>query len=1001
MPRIDPYQLLKTLGVLLGPAGGIRSKDEVARIATLMQKFSKKLVSKCIYVQILEATREDLLDLFLEQNGWALLSAWFADAVRAANWPFVAEMLRLYRRCPITADRLASNVAGVESSAPKLVNQLRHDPQVDQSLRDVAVSVYDKWYVIVQPANGDMEEDESVDSTEDGIKEGENGSISLLQSLADEVSESIKEEKQAATKPVATTPKAVQKTSQNGKMPSSKPAKDSKSAVKEKSSKEVKESRKRKEDKSSKDRERDRKRYRGDRRDEVDPAEKQRIKEIAKRMKDEEEKKKHKETLKTVQSAGGASLAKIPRIPKKSKEEKGGASFEEMLGGLDAKPKTVKTPMNKNKTASLLEGLTKSSSSLSSSSSTKEKESSKDSKHSSSSSTSSRHSSSYGHHRREDRHRSSNGGVSQKKDSSSSSSSHHTKKESSSSKSSGSKSLEPSPSRPKLSIPEKRRSTDQQESPKASSKKHNFSESTGFMDAIFSSMSNEPRKKKRRLSEADNSSKKSGATPESPTTSKSKAVKTEDKQEVKREEKPAPAFSFYKDTYAEEEVKEEVEEKKVVKEEDDVNDDAEDKPESIENPKKEEEDEGPTLTDPLDSLPREVKGILVIHHGLQKRNKKIRWREDNDLVATRYFELDEGERVNVNKIKFENMMAMEKKMESAAMKVKEQDLVDEPTIKWYKPKLVEVTKEESDFAHGSTSVEKDIQQVREKNILQALYFSKAMTPPSPAEPDLEAHDHKEPAFIPLEDVEAGAESVTDFSNSGWCKPQFNDVDQQASLESTFSLPPALSNILKDLNLTKNLVPSQSAGGGPMSDEERNMLVAQTEAMKAMGMLPGLNGPPNFPPPANSGPPAGPPPMNLPPPSRTFDRPPHGFNHPPPMSGPPPTGPPPDGFGNIQPPNFPPPPRHNGPPPPFRGGFRGQGGGPPGGGFGRGGNFRGGGFNNHRCVGGHECVIDQGVNVFDLQGRRRRWLSRRPRGHAHEGRQVQDSPLLLLSGGVLP
>ena len=66
MPRIDPHQLLKTLGVLLAPSGGIKSNDEVIRLVTLMHKFSKKLVSKCIYVKILRATTQELLDRFLE-----------------------------------------------------------------------------------------------------------------------------------------------------------------------------------------------------------------------------------------------------------------------------------------------------------------------------------------------------------------------------------------------------------------------------------------------------------------------------------------------------------------------------------------------------------------------------------------------------------------------------------------------------------------------------------------------------------------------------------------------------------------------------------------------------------------------------------------------------------------------------------------------------------------------------------------------------------------------
>ena len=86
MPRIDPLQLLKTLGVLLAPSGGIKSPEEVRRIVTLMHKFSKKLVSKCIYVQILRATTPELLDAFLEMDGWGLLNLWFADAVSSQNW---------------------------------------------------------------------------------------------------------------------------------------------------------------------------------------------------------------------------------------------------------------------------------------------------------------------------------------------------------------------------------------------------------------------------------------------------------------------------------------------------------------------------------------------------------------------------------------------------------------------------------------------------------------------------------------------------------------------------------------------------------------------------------------------------------------------------------------------------------------------------------------------------------------------------------------------------
>ena len=123
MPRIDPAQLLRTLSQLLSPEGGIKSAEEVfnivkirnvnkqptkknnkfsllflkviqadaiklyhsklmcvclkvPRIVKLMQKFSKKLVSKCIYIHILRASEMDLLELFLQQKGWDLLNHW-------------------------------------------------------------------------------------------------------------------------------------------------------------------------------------------------------------------------------------------------------------------------------------------------------------------------------------------------------------------------------------------------------------------------------------------------------------------------------------------------------------------------------------------------------------------------------------------------------------------------------------------------------------------------------------------------------------------------------------------------------------------------------------------------------------------------------------------------------------------------------------------------------------------------------------------------------------
>ena len=49
---------------------------KVTRLVQLMHKFSKKLVSKCIYIQILKATTTELLAKFLDEEGWELLNVW-------------------------------------------------------------------------------------------------------------------------------------------------------------------------------------------------------------------------------------------------------------------------------------------------------------------------------------------------------------------------------------------------------------------------------------------------------------------------------------------------------------------------------------------------------------------------------------------------------------------------------------------------------------------------------------------------------------------------------------------------------------------------------------------------------------------------------------------------------------------------------------------------------------------------------------------------------------
>jgi len=198
MPRIDPQQLLKTLGILLSPSGGIKSSEEVDRLVKLMSKFSRKLVSKCIYVQILKATPSELLSKFLAEGGWQLLNTWFDDSIKSHNWPLVKEMLHLFHFCPMTAELLKENAS--EHQAPKLINQLRQEMSIQADIRGLALDIYKSWVAVVssppvktiEPNQLPAEMDVSVSAPSDE----NSGPVSLLQSLADEVSESIKKEKE-------------------------------------------------------------------------------------------------------------------------------------------------------------------------------------------------------------------------------------------------------------------------------------------------------------------------------------------------------------------------------------------------------------------------------------------------------------------------------------------------------------------------------------------------------------------------------------------------------------------------------------------------------------------------------------------------------------------------------------------------------------------------------------------------------------------------------------
>jgi protein phosphatase 1 regulatory subunit 10 len=83
-----------------------------------MSKFSKKLVSKCVYVEILHATSDELLGVYMEDGGWELVSTWIKESVASNNGPLLETLLTLTLKSDLSLTLLELN------DCPKCVKNL-------------------------------------------------------------------------------------------------------------------------------------------------------------------------------------------------------------------------------------------------------------------------------------------------------------------------------------------------------------------------------------------------------------------------------------------------------------------------------------------------------------------------------------------------------------------------------------------------------------------------------------------------------------------------------------------------------------------------------------------------------------------------------------------------------------------------------------------------------------------------------------------------------------
>lgn len=193
---------------------------------------------------------------------------------------------------------------------------------------------------------------------------------------------------------------------------------------------------------------------------------------------------------------------------------------------------------------------------------------------------------------------------------------------------------------------------------------------------------------------------------------------------------------------------------------------------------------------PEDHIQRDVRGQLVIARGTFRPRKRVSWPEEVNIVDIRYFEVNENERVNVNKLKFEEQRKKEFELEKNALKLQTK-LAGEEARPWPTLSTCDFTPPEVEY--GGQSLEKVAQQQRETSVLQALYFN--TLPSNPSEPENASAVRGEKKDIPLED-DSQEETFMDYSESGWPSPlQDMLVAQTPMVPQTDSIFASLQNMM--------------------------------------------------------------------------------------------------------------------------------------------------------------------------------------------------------------